>query len=66
MLATTRTSTPPQTVDTYLGFEIRHLGEDAYVAFPQGWSHARVSVLEADSLPAIRKRVWAWWHRLLD
>jgi hypothetical protein len=56
----------PQTVDTYLGFEIRKITDDAFVAFPLGWTHRDVTLLEAPNLPTLRKRVWAWWHRLLD
>jgi len=66
MLATPQTQALPRTIDRYLGFEIRQLAEDTFVAFPQGWSHPAVVLLEARDLPTLRKRVWAWWHHLLD
>lgn len=67
MTASTKIALPlPQTVDTYLGFEIRQITDDAFVAFPLGWTHRDVTLLEAADLPAIRKRIWSWWHRMLD
>jgi hypothetical protein len=56
----------PQQVDVYLGFEILQHGEDSYVAIPRGWTHVDAKILEAEDLPALRKRIWSWWHRLLD
>ena len=66
MLAAPKTLALPRALDSYLGFEIRHSAEDSYVAFPQGWSHAGLVLLEAADLPTLRKRIWAWWHRPLD
>ena len=66
MIAATKSPTPPQVVDFYLGFEIRQIAKDALVALPRGWSHQEMAMLEAPDLPAMRKRIWGWWHRLLD
>lgn len=35
----------------------------AHLADPTFRSHTPAS-LEAESLPAIRKRIWQWWHQL--
>ena len=56
----------PQSVDVYLGFEVIQRAESAFVAIPRGWTQVRVTVLQAGDLPAIRKRIWAWWHNLVD
>ena len=53
-------------VETRLGFEIHRNAEGRYVAIPQGWTPNETTVLEAPSLPALRQRIWNWWHRLLD
>jgi len=46
-------------VDSYNGFKIlRATDTGLYVAF--GW-FAHV-ILETDSLPAIRKAIWLYWH----
>ena len=47
MITATKSQTLPQTVDVYLGFEIRQLAEDALVAIPRGWSHQDIAMLEA-------------------
>ena len=53
MLAAAKTSTKPHKVDTYLGFEIRRLGDDAYVAIPAGWTEApRPAAAPAPASPA--------------
>ena len=46
--------------DEYLGFGIR-VQDDCYVAIPLGW---RGEVIIADSMPALRKKVWKWWHQV--
>ena len=68
MMTATKTKpdelTPP--VDVYLGFEIRRHSDASFVAIPLGWTHRDAAVLEAQDLPTLRKRIWSWWHRLLD
>jgi hypothetical protein len=60
-------STEFQTVvETRLGFEIHRNADGSYVAIPQGWTPPHATVLEAQSLPALRQRIWKWWHQLLD
>ena len=67
MTATTKIEAPlPHAVDTYLGFEIRQISDATFVAFPLGWAHKDVTLLEASYLPSMRKRIWSWWHRFLD
>ena len=67
MTATQNVAAPlPQTVDTYLGFEIRQMADDSFVAIPTGWSHRDIAVIEAADMPTMRKRIWSWWHRFLD
>jgi len=66
MLATTKSATTPNTIDLYLGFEIHQSADDTLVAFPHGWSYREGIRLEAANLPAIRRSIWNWWHRLLD
>ena len=66
MIAATKSQTPPQVVDFYLGFEIRQSTDGTLVALPRGWSHQEMAMLEAPDMPAMRKRIWGWWHRLLD
>lgn len=53
-------------IETRLGFEIHRNTDGSYVAIPQGWTSSDTSVLEAPTLPAMRQRIWNWWHRLLD
>jgi hypothetical protein len=50
----------------YLGFTVERRGESSFVATSKDWNHNTVVTFEAASLPAIRKRIWSWWHRLLD
>lgn len=56
----------PHTVDVYLGFEIIQKDDKTFVAIPRGWTQGKVAVLQATDLPTMRKRIWAWWHHLLD
>jgi hypothetical protein len=53
-------------VETRLGFEIHRNANGGFVAIPQGWTREQATVLEAETLPALRQRIWNWWHRLLD
>lgn len=49
-----------QANDCYLGFDISmHAG--CYVATPTGWPG---EVLLADSMPALRRKIWRWWHQV--
>ena len=49
-----------RTGDTYLGFDIStHAG--CYVATPTGWPG---EVLLAESMPALRRKIWRWWHQV--
>jgi hypothetical protein len=68
MVAATKPAeeTRSRVIDVYLGFEIRQHATDSFVAIPAGWSHPDIVLLEASDLPALRKRIWGWWHRLLD
>lgn len=66
MTTTTKLESPPQKVDVYLGFEIHQTADGTYVAFPIGWNHKDITLLEAGDLPQLRKRIWSWWHRFLD
>lgn len=68
MITATKPITDAQSapVDVYLGFEIRRHSDGAYVAIPTGWTHRDAALLEAADLPALRKKIWGWWHRLLD
>ena len=64
-MAIVETRTPearPQTIEVYLGFRITPHSA-GLLAIPEGWSRYGV-VLEAPDLPAIRKRIWRWWHLL--
>ncbi|MFQ5600469.1 MAG: hypothetical protein ACE5G2_07940 [Candidatus Krumholzibacteriia bacterium] len=56
----------PRPIDVYLGFEIFEEEEGGFVAVPQGWADGGGKELEASDLPALRKRIWHWWHDLLD
>jgi hypothetical protein len=56
----------PLTVDVYLGFEVIQKNDTTFVAIPRGWTQVQVTVLQAADLPSMRKRIWAWWHNLLD
>ena len=47
-----------QVRDEYLGYRIREV-DGAFVAYPRGWCG---EVLAAESLPAVRREVWRWWH----
>jgi len=65
MIAPAKIETQEQAaIEVYLGFSITRRG-DSYMAIPTGWSVAP-AVLDGASLPAIRKRIWSWWHRLVD
>jgi hypothetical protein len=67
MNAARQVSTEFQTVvETRLGFEIHRNANGSYVAIPQGWAPPHATTLEAPNLPALRQRIWNWWHRLLD
>jgi hypothetical protein len=56
----------PHTVDVYLGFEIIQKDDKTFVGIPRGWTQGKVAVLQAADLPGMRKRIWEWWHHLLD
>jgi hypothetical protein len=49
-------------IGTYLGFEIRYDVLGTHIAEPTFRSSNPTS-LEAGSLPALRKRIWQWWHQ---
>jgi hypothetical protein len=67
MIAELKTKTDfPKSMDVYLGFEIIRQSDTTYVAIPRGWTHVQVTILEGRDLPLIRKRIWSWWHSLLD
>ena len=44
----------------YLGFCIQML-DGWYVATPMGWTG---EVLLADDMPALRRKIWRWWHQV--
>jgi hypothetical protein len=46
--------------DSYLGFGIR-IQDGSYVATPTGWTG---EVLLAESMPAMRRKIWRWWHQV--
>lgn len=48
-------------LDAYLGFEIRVEEGGRHVANAK---FGRETVLEAYSLPSLRKRIWQWWHHV--
>jgi len=67
MIASAKVDTQEHTtLEVYLGFMVTRQGEHSYVAVPSGWNRVTPVVLEGASLPVIRKRIWSWWHRLLD
>ena len=44
----------------YLGFDIStHAG--CFVGTPTGWPG---EILIADSMPALRRKIWRWWHQV--
>ena len=59
MLASFVASMETVVVDGYLGFEIRVEEGGLHVA--QSTFQERAVVLEAETLPAVRKLVWQWW-----
>jgi len=46
--------------DTYLGFKIVPFGL-GFLARPYGWPGGD---LQANDLPTLRKKIWAWWHHV--
>jgi len=48
-------------VEPYLGFGIQVL-DGWFVATPMGWTG---EVLLADDMPALRRKIWRWWHQVL-
>ncbi len=58
--------TQSRPVDVYLGFEIYQEAEDRFVAVPQGWAGGEENQLHAPDLPSLRKKIWDWWHNILD
>lgn len=48
----------PVQVDEYLGFTIYSVS-DRFIAEPDGWVG---QIIEAESLPMIRQKIWRWWH----
>ena len=57
-------TTRPQPLDVYLGFEIVQEGGDRFIAMPQGWADRQAPELEAADLPTLRKLIWDWWFNL--
>lgn len=49
-------------IGTYLGFEMRSDVLGAHLAEPTFRSRTP-AILAAESLPALRKRIWQWWHQ---
>ena len=47
-----------QVRDEYRGYRIREV-DGCFVAYPRGWCG---EVLAAESLPAVRREIWRWWH----
>ncbi|MFQ5600528.1 MAG: hypothetical protein ACE5G2_08240 [Candidatus Krumholzibacteriia bacterium] len=46
--------------ETYLGFTIQSW-QNRYLATPSGW-HGQL--LEAPSLPKLRRQIWCWWYQV--
>ena len=49
-----------KSVDEYLGFHIQEIS-GWYLATAMGW---RGPVLEAASMPEMRRKIWRWWHQI--
>ncbi len=49
-----------KSVDEYLGYTIQEAA-GRYLAVPRGF---RGEVLEAPSMPAIRRTIWRWWYQV--
>ena len=47
-------------VETYLGYTVQEIA-GWYLAVPQGW---RGDVLEAATLPEMRRKIWRWWYQV--
>lgn len=65
-LESTSPTAAPKPVDVYLGYEIYEETTDLFIARPQGWAEGDRDQIEAEDLPTLRKRIWKWWHNLLD
>ena len=48
-------------LDVYLGFEIRCEAGGIHVAEAR-FRGGEETILEAATLPSIRKLIWQWWH----
>jgi hypothetical protein len=55
-----RTEKIQKLADQYLGFEIQDQG-DSYQATPMGWTG---EILDAETLPQLRRKIWRWWHQV--
>lgn len=49
-----------KSVDEYLGYTIQEVA-GWYLAVPNGWTG---DVLEASSMPQMRRKIWRWWHQV--
>lgn len=49
-----------QSIDEYLGYTIQEVA-GWYLAVPNGWEG---DVLEASSMPQMRRKIWRWWHHV--
>ncbi|MFQ5599872.1 MAG: hypothetical protein ACE5G2_04875 [Candidatus Krumholzibacteriia bacterium] len=47
-------------VDEYLGYTIHEVA-GWFLAVSKGWSG---EVLEAASMPQMRRKIWRWWYQL--
>ncbi|UCE02039.1 MAG: hypothetical protein JSW67_12360 [Candidatus Latescibacterota bacterium] len=49
-----------KSVDEYLGYQI-HEVSGWFLAIPRGW---KGEILEAASMPRLRRKIWRWWYQL--
>jgi hypothetical protein len=49
-----------KSVDEYLGYRI-HEVSGWFLALPRGW---KGEILEASSMPRLRRKIWRWWYQL--
>jgi|RhiMethySRZTD1v2_1073278.scaffolds.fasta_scaffold104767_1 hypothetical protein len=47
-------------VEVYLGYTIQEIA-GWYLAVPRGW---RGDILEAETLPVMRRKIWRWWYQI--
>ena len=55
-----KTAKEAKSVDEYLGYTIQEVS-GWYLAVPNGWTG---DVLEASSMPQMRRKIWRWWHHV--